>query len=533
MPSIEFHTSNYDSRVTYDVSQSVDGNYSDITVTFLEIKNNNGYRYNVNAVGSITVNGRTAAKLTLSSTEGCPFNLSGTYTGGGSNFTGWRGYTVRVPHGGDGTAAFQIVVTVDLYDRSTGKSQGRASGSSWELLPAIPRVSQVTASGAKLGSRMDIAITRASPDFTDTVSWSCGKQSGAIAERTGETSLSWTPPVSLAAEAPAQGTVAIILTVTTYSGSTEIGSRSITVSCQIPDCVVPTVSIRLSDRLGYPATYGGYIQNQSQLRVQTDAQGAFGSTISRISVSCGGISGTGADLTLQLPNAGTATVNVVVTDSRGRTAAASASISVIAYENPSAAITELSRCDEAGQPQNDGNYAKLVFTHTVTGLNGRNVPTFRLLRRLRGEEAWSRLEITGDTVISQADADSSYEYRVEVTDAFTVGQSQTATLGVAFALMDFDRENRAAGILQRANMPGMLCIGGDTKHYGNRITDVGKPAALTDAATLDSAYPVGTVYMTVSEESPEVLFGGSWQHVEGGSPWTVGTQTVSMWVRRT
>lgn len=511
MPQATFHTTRYDARVTYDYSQSVAGNYSDVSVSYIEIKDNDGYRYAVYGYGSISVNGSTTVSM---SRYGCPFNLSSAYSGGGSNFPGWSASSVRVGHDASGGGAFSLSLVIDLADRSGGTDRGRVSGSVSIGLPTIPRVSGISASGVVLGQALGITISRAASSFTDTVVWSCGSVSGTIADKTASTSLQWVPPIDLAAQAPTGTTVTVKLTVTTYSGGTNIGSKSISVSCPIPETVVPTLSFTLSDKLGYPESYGGYIQNQSQLRVQTDAQGAYGSTIQSVAVSCGGITGFGADLTLQLPNEGTAKVTVVATDSRGRTATAEQEIAVLAYQNPTATVTDLYRCDETGNPQNDGSFAKLTFSYTVTGLDEKNVPVFRLLRRIRGAQDWTQTTISAEGYQFAAGVDYSYECRVEITDDFSVRESPTATLPVAFALMDFDRIHKAAGILQRANTPGVVSIGADTKHFGHRITDVGKPAALTDAATLDSVYPVGSIYMSVSETSPQTLFGGTWERIK-------------------
>ena len=52
----------------------------------------------------------------------------------------------------------------------------------------------------------------------------------------------------------------------------------------------------------------------------------------------------------------------------------------------------------------------------------------------------------------------------------------------------------------------------------NRITDLGTPAANTDAATKGyadlAAYPVGAIYISTNSTSPASLFGGTWTQLK-------------------
>ena len=52
----------------------------------------------------------------------------------------------------------------------------------------------------------------------------------------------------------------------------------------------------------------------------------------------------------------------------------------------------------------------------------------------------------------------------------------------------------------------------------NRITDLGTPAANTDAATKGyadlAAYPVGAIYISTVSTSPASLFGGTWEQLK-------------------
>ena len=45
----------------------------------------------------------------------------------------------------------------------------------------------------------------------------------------------------------------------------------------------------------------------------------------------------------------------------------------------------------------------------------------------------------------------------------------------------------------------------------------------------DMVYPVGAIYISINEASPSVLFGGTWEQIQGGL--SIGTQTAYAWKR--
>ncbi len=394
-----------------------------------------------------------------------------------------------------------------------------SAGSRTVTLAAIPMASKISAGAVSLGSEMTVSLAKAAAGMTDTVTWQCGAQSGTIAENSAETVFTWTPPVSLARQAPGGTSVSITLTAATKNGDTDAGSSSVTVSCPIPDTVRPTVSVTVSDETGYLAAFGSYVRSQSRARVATAAAGAYGSTITGISVTCGTLTGSGESLLFALPNAGTVTVSVTVTDSRGRTAAAEAQIYVADYSPPAPGVTALYRCDASGNAAADGAWAKAELVCAVTSLSGQNTAACVLKYRVRGTESWTEKTVTapGSTVFP-ADTGSDYQVKLTASDSFTTVSGGILSLPAAFALLDFDRTNKAVGIGQRAGTAGTLSLGLPIKMGGNRITDLGTPITNTDAASVDwviknvwaAVYPVGAIYISADSTSPASLFGGTW-----------------------
>ena len=432
--------------------------------------------------GQILVNGVTAFAASRDGGDGS------VYADGEENLiSNSMGHTVTVNH--TSAVTIHIALAANTYGYPTFYNYSYSNydftaDSRSVTLAAIPMASGISAGAVTLGSEMTVSLTKAAAGMTDTVTWKCGTQSGTIAENSAETAFTWTPPVSLASQAPNGTSVSITLTTATKNGYTDAGSSSVTVSCPIPASVKPTASIAVSDEMGYLGTFGSYIRSQSKARVTTAASGAYGSWITGISITCGSLTGSGESLVFALPNAGTVSIYVTVTDSRGRTAAASSEIYVADYSPPVPRITALYRCDASGNAAADGAWAKAELSCAVTALSGQNTAACVLKYRVRGTDSWTEKTVTapGGTVFP-ADTGSDYQALLTASDRFTAVSSGILTLPAAFALLDFDRKNKAVGIGQRAGTGSTISLGLPVKMGANRITDLGTPTANTDAAT--------------------------------------------------
>lgn len=476
-------------RATVSVSQNVGANTSTLTITALEVRSNTYYG-NCFVSGTLTIDGKTALYLELSNTVGHSVALA---TGEWKPVGGVAGTAVTVAHSADGSGGYTLAGDLSATPTSgSGSFWVRFLGSGTFSLPTIPRVSGISVSGGTLGTAAMVKITRQSASLTDTVTWQCGSDSGTIAAKTSAASLTWTPPVSLASANPTGDAVTVTFTVTTYAGSTAMGSKSVNAAFTIPASVAPTVSFTVTDVLGHIGKYGGYVEGNSRIRVDATAAGAYGSTVRSVTLRCGDLTASGTGAVFTLPAGTSVTVRAEVTDSRGRSASASGGLTAQSYAPPTVTLTALERCNSDGSPAPGGLWLRAVFTARASPIRGGNTTVYTLRKRVRGTSAWSdttitayggSFSVTGGTALSGADGDKDYQVSVRVSDDFSATQSHILPLPPIFALMDFHRGTKSAGLLHRAVTGGGVDVGGNMVLYGNRIRDMGAPEAATDAVT--------------------------------------------------
>lgn len=526
MESFEIIGSQFAAKVSYELTQDVALNQSVVKITGVSMRAvmESWSAESCRVVGFININGTTAVKMEYTSTASTGIIMGKTYNTVGGAVSK---YSVTVDHQEDGSGPISVYANLGVYVNSTSGEAGRIMQTEELELPRIPRVSTLTAAGVELGQEMTITLARAAEGFVDTVTWSCGSQSGTIAEQTALTQLQWTPPLELAAQAPEDTKVAVVLTVTSFLEGTQVGSKDVAVQCTIPESVVPTLAVTVEDRMGYLSKFGGYVQNQSQARVMTEAAGAYGSTIRSTKAQCGALSAAGADVSFVLGQSGNVAVTVTVTDSRGRSASYETAITVLPYRMPQVTISQAYRCDETGSPKPDGTWLKVVFDGSVTALAG-NGATYRGICSVHNGDTIRTVllsDYTGQQTVTQgsflltAGVDTAYDCRVSVQDDFHTVTSVDMLVSVAFALMDFCRDTKAVGIGMRAKNAGKLSIGLDTDMDEHSIGNLADPEEDQDAATkayVDreigsiDVFPVGYVYISGDSTSPAELFGGTW-----------------------
>ena len=425
-------------------SQSVANNTSSVTAKVQLVSTGSSYTINSTATksGSLTING---TKYTFSFTA----SLSGNQTK--TLFT----KTVTVAHGSDGTKTCSFSATCGINVTLSGTYYGNvtASGSgTFDTIARASTISSVTSSVSVNGTNaVTVAIDRKSSSFTHTVVFSFGSYSKTT---TGVgTSTSYAIPQSWLNAIPNGTSGTAKVTVTTYSGSTKIGSAvSKNFTLTVPSTVVPTIStVTLSEAVsGIAAQFGGYVQNKSKIAVKITASGTLSSTIKSYKTTIQGANFTAASFTSGvLTKSGTSTVTITVTDSRGRTASTTRSITVTAYAAPKITTFKGFRCLSNGTENYEGTYLNSAVNFTVSSVGSKNTASYSLEYKLKNTETWTALKSgTGYTlnqnIISGSgfmSVDNSYDVRLSVTDFFTTVRS-TIEIPTAFTLLDFNSSGK-------------------------------------------------------------------------------------------
>lgn len=424
----------------------------------------------------------SSGRIDSSSSKKWSVTVNGT-TYGGTNTVGIANNTTKtlasdsttIAHNSNGAKTFSYSFSQQFSITFNGENIGTKSGSGSGTLNTIARKSSVSASNGTLGTAQTLTVTRYDSSFTHTITYQCGSTTGTIATKSTSTSVSFTPPLSLASQNTTGSSVGITLTITTYTGNTSIGTNTKTISCAIPSSVKPSVSVAVSDAAGYSSTYGAYIQGMSKFKVVVTASGEQGSTIKAYKTTIGGQTYTAASFTTDaISYSGTVTIDVTVTDSRGRTATASQTATVTSYTAPKITALTVFRCNADGTGSNSGAYLAARFTSSVTALNNKNTASYVLQYKKSSATTYTSQTLTDYTgqyavqdglFVFPAETASSYNVILTLADAIT-SSAKTATGSSVKKLWSVLSKGLGFAFGKVAELENVLDIGFVTKFTG-------------------------------------------------------------------
>lgn len=424
-------------------SQSVANNTSTVTAKVQLVSTGSSYTINSSASksGSLTING---TKYTFNFTASLSGNQTKTlYT-----------KTVTVAHAADGTKTCSFSTTCGINVTLSGTYYGNITASDNGTFNTIARastISSVTSSVSVNGTNeCTVSISRKASSFTHTVVFSFGSYSKTT---TGVgTSTSYAIPTSWLNAIPSATSGTAKVTVTTYSGSTKIGSAvSKNFTLTVPASVVPTISsVAVNDTTTNQTTFGNMVQSKSKPKFTITAAGALSSTITAYKTVFEGKTYTGATpTTATITKSGTASATITVTDSRGRTATYTKTWTVVAYAAPKIVSFQGFRCLADGTENYEGTYAKIAVNFSIASVNSKNANTYAIEYKQQSATTWSPLTngtgyALNTTIVSASDSfgiDSSYDIRLTVKDSFATITS-TFEIPTAFTLLDFNASGR-------------------------------------------------------------------------------------------
>lgn len=494
------HSGHYVLRVDWTQTKNISANTSTVTAK----------AYLVND-WSLSIYGRSDNSITINGTA--QIYESPAVNGTGTHLLGTVTQTVN--HNSDGTKS--LTMSAVFYIRATlsGTYYESITASANITLDSIARASSVSTPNATMGSATAIAISRASSSFTHTLTYTFGTAAGTIATKTTSTSVSWTPPLSLASQIPKAVTGTCTVTCTTYNGSTKIGSKTCTLTLTVPASIKPTITSLTAARVdgAVPGTWGIYVQTKSKATLTINgAAGSYGSTISSYSITGGGYTSTASSFTTGFLNtSGTVTFTATVTDSRGRvSAAATVSISVVAYSPPSFASYLSQRCLSNGTVNDDGTYIRGLVSYSYASCSSKNTITRATYYKKASDTAWTNANaaFSSGTAFTfgggNISTETSYDIKYTLTDAFTTIAIQDI-VSTAAVVMDFKRGGKgvAVGKVSEKDNTFEVAEDWDVRVYGNLLKDYIQ-------SFIKTLYPVGSIYMSVNATNPSAYFGGTW-----------------------
>lgn len=332
----------------------------------------------------------------------------------------------------------------------------------------------LSASTVEMGKSVTINTPAVNNAYRHTLRYSFGSASGTIA--TGiASSVSWTPPVSLANQIPSATAGSGTIYCDTYSGSTLLGTKSVSITLTVPGSVVPSAGTLSAALAEDTSGTGLYVKGMGKAKLTlSGASGAHGSSITSYTITGGGWSATNGALTTgTLASAGSITFTATVTDSRGRKASTTRTISVIDYTKPGVAVCDVYRCDADGNRKKAGTYFAVEINASYSAITG-NILNITARYKKQSESSYgtaANVTNNGKTVIGGGNigASTTYDVLVTVGDKYN-SLSIPRTLSTKSVLQSFKRSAGAA-IGKVAELANWLDVAWDTRIRGNLQVD--------------------------------------------------------------
>ena len=444
-------------KVEYSYTQNVSKNQSTVTMTLYVHRDSYGPSWNTHCNSYIRLDGSNVMTYTGS------FNISTSWVKIGSTVT------KTVTHNADGTKSISITGFFDSQGLTSKLDDLSCSGT--VTLKTIPRASSISSiTGDTIGETVTIRLSRASSSFTHRLYYTFGDTKNRLLSSSVATSYSFKPSMNDCAYLPNSTSGTATIRADTYNGSTKIGSASKNFTLKVPSSVVPTLSGVTVTRVDgdVPEDWDVYVKGKSSAKVQVNgAAGAYGSTIKAYAISGGDYSGTTNPFTTgALNTAGEVTFTGKITDSRGRTASGSASITVEDYAPPVLTSVEAHRCSASGELQDDGEYITLTAVFSGSTVGGRNAITGKYRRMPEGGDWTSLSSLTsGQAVVFPASGDSTFSVEVQVSDAFTTISQAVVVNSVEF-IMDFKAGGNGIAFGKAAEYDDLLDVQWDARFRG-------------------------------------------------------------------
>lgn len=343
----------------------------------------------------------------------------------------------------------------------------------WQEPATQPSLSAAT---VEMGKSVTINTPAVNNAYRHTLRYAFGSASGTIA--TGiASSVSWTPPVSLVNQIPSATAGSGTIYCDTYSGSTRLGTKSVSITLTVPGSVVPSAGTLSAALAEDTSGTGLYVKGMGKAKLAlSGASGAYGSSITSFTITGGGWTATNSALTTgTLASAGNITFTATVTDSRGRKASTTRAINVIDYTKPGVAMCDVYRCDADGNRKKAGTYFAVEINASYSAITGNTLNITARYKKQSESSYGTAMNVTnnGKTVLGGGNigASTTYDVLVTVADKYN-SLSIPRTLSTKSVLQSFKRSAGAA-IGKVAELANWLDVAWNTRIRGNLKVDGG------------------------------------------------------------
>ena len=452
------------------------------------------------------------------------------------------GNSFRVPVD-DGAGDLGVRIQMHFNDGTSGQDSSTQSasfayGTRGETTPSLSK------SRVNIGENVTITMDPYSSSFSHKLYYSLNNKDlihiGDFSK--GKATKTWTLPTSLAESitTSTEGTVYIVCK--TYNGNTQVGGdKNVRLTAVVPDDYVPSISNVIISELtaGLADKFGCFIQHKSALKVKTDCSGVAGSSVSSCTVTIDGTDYSGTTVSTGIINSsGEMKVNIVIRDSRGRSASTSKTIQVYAYSSPDLNGCKANRVSSSQELNDDGENVMFRYAYRVSPVNNKNTASLKIQQYDSSSSSWKTLiEYTDyekgsydarlpDPYVNCAkympsiifDKNKNFNFRLVVSDYFST-YTVEIEVPVSYTLLEFGPNGHSLSLGGPCtNTDEQIDVHMDVEFSGivNFTNNIYSYGQFYDKRIWDEIYPVGTVILTTNTNDIAVWFppyslAGSWQ----------------------
>ena len=472
-----------------------------------------------------------------------------------------------IPHKADGSGSVYIYCEIDAPSGISMYQKPLKGGGTYSL-PTIPRESSLSTSGNMyFGSPCSVIWKPASDSFYYKLEFSIGSWSHTTDTISPGTTNSfeyndYVIPLEQASQFPNSESGTISVSLYSYSDSacsTQVGSASTkSLLIIVPDDIIPEITkcnaAFENSASDIVSSWGIGLVGYSGIKLTASANGVLGSTISSFEIA----GSYNASQMAKFENerdktnayleyigdrftvSGNKAFTIRCIDSRGRksipieiNSIGDNPISVLPYSKPKI-LSFSTKKEEYGDTNVRNDRMVITAEWEFDPIAGHNYTSCVVYYKESVAKDWfehpGSVQNNEPFVLRDLELDDkkSYNFKVVVTDAVGGKDDKSSFSSTTQVLLDFRAGGKGLGIGKICEQDGMevsmnatfyndIFVQRDSEKY-----DIETYVRLLSAAVLNESkksllndiYPIGSIYISVSNTNPATLFGGTWERIK-------------------